>query len=532
MTPPTADDAGPPPEPPSTPAALEHAGSAHDEAALGSRGLSRLRRSLSTRLLVLTIVFILIAEIVVMIPSMARFRRDWFMERVETAFLIMLALESPQGEMIDPEQAEDLFMTGGVRGVSIERGGARILVMSQKDAGEVDGRPPREHYVDVKTETLFAVLTSPWATLASRGDDLIHVIGEPQFASEGEVDLVVSQAALRESLATYARNILGLSILISAIAGGLVYFALNRSIVMPVKRLSQHMRAFEKSPEDPALIVRPSDRADEIGVAERSLENLQRRIQSLLAERRRLAALGSGISKISHDLRNVLASAQLMSDRLAKSDDPRVRKLSPPLIGALDRAVGLSRDTLNFARMGPSALKPTKIDLRKLVGEVFEDVANPLVSFENDVPADLRISGDQTHVYRALANLSRNAVEAMTAEAQATQSVAADDGADETPDEAPAPPSKDGPRLRIAARCDTQYCEIDVIDNGPGLPDKARDELFEPFKGSMKPGGSGLGVAIAFEIARAHGGQLSLLKSSAEGATFRMRLPTAPIAIA
>ena len=79
--------------------------------------------------------------------------------------------------------------------------------------------------------------------------------------------------------------------------------------------------------------------------------------------------------------------------------------------------------------------------------------------------------------------------------------------------------------VNIAATQSGDMIVIEVKDTGPGLPDEARARLFEPFQGSLKPGGSGLGVAIAYEIMRAHGGELELKSSNPGGAVFALFLP-------
>src|SRR5690606_26358858 len=167
-----------------------------------------------------------------------------------------------------------------------------------------------------------------------------------------------------------------------------------------------------------------------------------------------------------------------MSDRLAKSEDPRVRKLSPRLISALDRAIALSRDTLNYARMEPNALKIEKVELRKLIEDVFEDAASLNVTMRNNVDDMLIVDADQTQLYRAIFNLVRNAVDALT------------------PVDGAAP---NGGCIDVDARATTRGWVVSIADNGPGMPETAKAHLFEPFKGSNKPGGSGLGVAIAHE---------------------------------
>ena len=470
---------------------------------------ARLRRSLSSRLLLLVAGFVLLAELVLLVPSVSKQRLDWLDARLEAAYLVGLALDSPGGEMIAPETAEQLFATANILGVTLERDDMRMPIMTSRLTEEqarvmrfvrIDGSSAAEHISDA------------WTTLLSTGDHSIRVIGKPKYAGGGAVDMFVSQAALRRDLIIYARNVLLLSLVISTLTAALLFWFLDELIVAPVKRLTRNMEAFEADPDNESLILRPSARDDEIGHAERSLENMERRLTTLLRERQRLAALGAGISKISHDLRNILASAQLMSDRLASSEDPRVRKLTPRLISSLDRAIALSRDTLSYARMEPSALKKERILLRPLIDDIFDDAASMQVSLVNEVAEDVALNADPTQLYRALFNLVRNAVDAQSR----------DDAGEAA---APTGEVRISTRQEDAPGTGATRLVIVVGDKGPGLPQKAIDHLFEPFKGSFKPGGSGLGAAIAYEIARAHGGDLKLARNSAEGAEFALSLP-------
>ena len=462
------------------------------------------RRSLSSKLLALTILFVFLAEIVVLIPSVSTQRVRWLNARLEAAYLVGLAIDAPGGEMIEPKTAAQLFATAGILGVSLDRDGARMLIMTPRLTADqtrimrfvnLNYDMPQQHVLDA------------WMTMLSRGDHSIRVVGKPKYAAGGDVDMFISQAALRQDLLVFARNVLLLSLVISTLTATAVFWSLNRMIVRPVRRLTRNMMAFEQNPEDASALLNPGARLDEIGVAERGLASLERRTQTLLHERRRLAALGAGISKISHDLRNILASAQLMSDRLAKSDDPRVRKLSPRLIASLDRAIALSRDTLIYARMEASVLKIETADLQKLVGDVLDDSAAMAIDMRNEVPSSINVRADPTQLYRALFNLVRNAVEALTPAEGATGSFAA------------------APLVIVRAARSGKEVAIDIEDNGPGIPAAMLGRVFEPFQGSSKPGGSGLGVAIAAEIAHAHGGSLTIAKSDSAGVVFRLALP-------
>lgn len=465
---------------------------------------SAAERSLSTKLLVLTILFVLLAEVVVMIPSVSKQRMDWLEARLEEAYLVSLALQDADRQMIDEQTARQLFATANILGVTANRDDSRVLIL----APEIDPHgPPRMYRVDLRDRNPVTMIADAWGTVFSRGDDVIRATGAPRFAEDQEVDIIVSQRALRSDLLIYARNILGLSLIISSLTAALVYWSLNRIIVRPVKRVTANMAAFEADPDTPSRIYAPSARKDEIGAAERSLARMQRRINELLNERRRLAALGAGISKISHDLRNILASAQLMSDRLASSDDARVRKLTPRLISALDRAIALSRDTLAFGRMESRNLARETFPLRDLVEEVFEDTAAMGVTAHNRVPEDFAVTADRTQLYRSLFNLVRNAVDAISPDGGETQA------------------ETELGSVVIEAERRAKHVAICIIDTGPGIPDYAKAELFEPFKGTRKPGGSGLGAAISAEIIRAHGGEIILERTDASGTAFRITLP-------
>lgn len=465
------------------------------------------KRSLSTKLLLLTIVFVFAAEFVVLVPSIASQRRDWFTMRFEQAYLASLALEGPREGATDDGLVRQLFSTANILGVTINSDDMRMLIL----APEIDPQVEQDILrVDLTNENWMTLIVNGWSTMFSSGERLIQATGAPQFAPSQTVDIVVSQRALRADLFAYARNIFWLSLVISTLTAVLVFWALNRIIVRPVKRLTANITAFDADPENAGGILVPSGRRDEIGAAEQSLAAMEKSVRDLLSERRRLAALGAGISKISHDLRNILASAQLMSDRLAKSEDPSVRKLSPRLISALDRAITLSRDTLTFGRMEARLLDKSPVRLRELADEVFEDTAAMGIKTENNTPEELVIIADRTQLYRSLFNLVRNAIEAMT----------------------PAPPPDGAPpadgaygAVTITATTEENDVAIFIADTGPGIPEHAKAELFEPFKGSLKPGGSGLGVAIAAEIVRAHGGALALDKSDGSGTVFRIVLP-------
>jgi len=474
-----------------------------------------IRQSLSFQLLTLTLMVVLLTEILIMIPSLANHQHGWLSSRAQAAFLVGIALTDQEFEDLNDGMVEEIFSSANILGVTISVGDRRVQIL----APQVENAADRiRHVIDLNNYSFADQIADSWKTMLTGDQDLIQVIGRPNIINDKMIgDIVVSRQDLRNDLRGYAKNILLLSLLISTITALFVYWSLDNLIIKPVQRMRANMSAFQKDPENSQNILHASDRLDEIGETERSLSELELRLNTFLNERRRLAALGAGISKISHDLRNILASAQLMSDRLVASDDPRVRKLSPRLVGALDRAITLSRETLNYGKISEENLNLENIDLNELTENVFDDNASMQVEMINLVPEKSIIKADRTQLYRTITNIVRNAVDAMTPEDLDLQS-----NINELEDPSPVN-SKN--KIIVNLIEENEKLILDIADNGPGLPEQAKTFLYEPFKGSYKSGGSGLGVAIAAEVMVAHGGELILKKSDENGATFQLIFP-------
>ncbi|HYM99153.1 MAG TPA: HAMP domain-containing sensor histidine kinase, partial [Aestuariivirgaceae bacterium] len=241
---------------------------------------------------------------------------------------------------------------------------------------------------------------------------------------------------------------------------------------------------------------------------ERELHDMQTQLAALLQQKSRLAALGLAVSKVSHDLRNMLASAQLISDRLAMVNDPTVQKFVPKLIASLDRAIEFCLQTLKFGRAEEAPPRRERINLKPLIEEIVESTAiqaSSQVVLFNDVATDLVIDADRDHLFRILMNLTRNAVEVL--------------------EQSFADRSENEGTVRLSAHRSETTVVIAVKDNGPGIPQRARDHLFEAFQGSARPGGIGLGLVIAGELARAHGGEIKLAQSNSSGTEFWVVIP-------
>jgi signal transduction histidine kinase len=452
-------------------------------------------KGLSARLLSLTVAFVLLGEVLIYVPSIARFRLTFLEERIAAAHLATLGMRPPPGERLDVDVEDALLRHAGVLAVTLWRPDAEIML------GQITAV---DAVYDLRDATAWSLVRDSLGTLLARGERNIRVIGPSPQEVGTLVDIVLPEAPLWVAMVDYSWRILTLSIVLSLVVAVLLFWSLRRMIVKPLERVTEELLTFRERPDDTALDPPPSTRSDEIGVVERELALMRREIRHAFAEQTRLAALGATVAKISHDLRNILASAVLLSDRLERSADPEVRKVTPRLVAAMDRAVRLCTDTLNFARSRPATPRLGNVEL----GPLLEEMARSLVP-EGEVPLRIEadpgvsVTADRDQLYRVLLNVVRNALEAIgegTANGQ-------------------------GHQIRIAAGTSDGRVTIDVSDSGPGIPPAVREHLFEAFRASGKAGGSGLGLAIAKEIMQAQGGDIALLKTGAEGTTFRLTLP-------
>jgi signal transduction histidine kinase len=450
-----------------------------------------LPKSLSSRLLVLTAFFVMLGEVLIFVPSVARFRMTWFDNRIAAGRLAMLALEASPSGRIDPQLTRRLLAHVGAEGVILHRPGGTVLMLDQPMPPQVDLT------IDLRRATMWGAIRGSFRTLARRGNPILRVVGPAPIDPAETVEVLLEEAPLRAAMWGFGYRILELSIVLSLSTAALVYLSLQWLLVWPMRQVTAGMTRFREDPEDASRMIVPSGRRDEIGRAERELAILQETVRRALGQRARLAALGTAVAKINHDLRNVLSTARLVTDGLTASAAPEVRRLLPRLVDAIDRAVALCTRTLDYSREGAPPHSPSRFALAALVDEI--SPGGGLI-VESAVPGDLIVAADREQLYRVLANLARNALEA---------------GAG---------------RLRVSAGREGATIAIGVADDGPGLPLRARDNLFRPFFGTARPGGSGLGLAIARELMRAHGGELALVSSDAAGTRFRLTLP-APAAV-
>lgn len=475
----------------------------------GQRAAERLPgffRGLSGRLLALTVVFVMLAEVLIFVPSVASMRLRWLQDQLSIAAAAGVVIDGLQAELPPTVQADTLLATGARAIVLRKEGTSRLLAKADDMPSVVDG-----HY-DVGHTPVISTVSDALDTLLFGGDRLMRVYGHVGD-SDMTIELVMPDAPLRRAMLTYARNVFAISLVISLITAGLIYLSINRMMIRPVRRLTNNMRDFSADPEDPARVMVPDAGGDELTIAGQHLASMQTELQRTLRQQKNLADLGLAVSKINHDMRNILASAQLMSDRLVDVDDPLVRNFAPKLLRTIDRAVGYTNEVLAYGQTTEAEPKRRRQPLAAIAREVRDilglDPASG-IEFVIAVEAELEVDADGEQLFRVINNLCRNAHQALA-------SLAAD----------PALPR----RITVSAERRGTVVAISVDDTGPGMPDKARENLFRAFRGGVRSGGTGLGLAIARELVLAHGGTIALVEKSTPGTEFRIEIPDRPVSL-
>jgi signal transduction histidine kinase len=460
--------------------------------ALKIRGRGFLTSGLSARLLVLTIFFVMLTEFFIYAPSIGRYRLVYMEERIAAAHLASLALEAPPERVFGDRLLGQLLDHARSQGIVLRRESSRAMMLSR------DMPPSVAATYDLREGRFFSLIWEAFLVLSRDGSRFVRVVGPSPKNPKVLVETIIDEAPMRAEMIDYSERILLLSILISVVTASLVFLSLRWMFVRPMLDITQSMVNFREDPEDAGRVIHPSRRRDEMGRAERELYLLQTGLRSSLQQRARLAALGSAVTKINHDLRNILATARIVSDQLGSIEDEKVQRIAPSLIGALDRAVKLCSQTLHYAHDGTPEPEYQSFGIAALIDEIGAEILGARGDgfvCENKLDRALMIEADRGQLFRVLSNLALNAVDA---------------GAD---------------RIIVTGARDGNTVTIDVTDNGPGIPAKVRERLFQPFSASGRAGGTGLGLAIARDLMRGHGGDIVLAFTGDTGTVFHLILP-------
>jgi len=460
---------------------------------------------LSARLLLITALVVVLANAIIVPVLLATRQREWLSDRVAAGELASFVVAgvggpTPAGKVTEPLK-QQILASAGLVAVDVQAQGVMRSVLAP-------AKPVRAVYlIDLRQQDPLSSLSATLQTLFGGGDRMVLVADRPHYIPGDLVRVLAPDGPLRSILLADLGELLIGALFTSAMAGALVYLFLNFFLVRPMQRITRSMERFRADPEDPAAEIEPSGRRDEIGRAEVELGRMQEDLRAALTSRARLAALGLAVAKINHEMRNMLTSAQIASERLAASGDPVVAGVLPRLERALDRAVTLATSVLDFGKAEEPPPSPRPTPLKPAVEAAAEDaqLAAGRITLANAVDARAQVLADPDQLHRILVNLMRNAREAIDGEG-----------------------GRGGGTLTVDLAVEDGVSLVRVADDGPGLPERARTNLFQPFLGSGRKGGAGLGLAISRELAQAHGGDLTLAETTKRGTVFELRLPGAP----
>lgn len=236
--------------------------------------------------------------------------------------------------------------------------------------------------------------------------------------------------------------------------------------------------------------------------AAQAIENVE--LQETLIRKEKLSAVGQAIGMIAHDLRDPIGGICQGIELAEEMADHRefVKEMHQTMLKEAKKSLGMVSDILDFTRN--SSLTKSLLDAKPLIESVQKD-AEPFLTelgiplrVEMDMP--FYFPGDESKMQRILINLVRNAAEAMSQY------------------------KTDSPQIVLSAQARGDGFYFQIMDNGPGIPDSIREQLFIPFVSHNKKGGTGLGLAIVKQFVEAHRGKISV-DTSPEGTIFTISLP-------
>ncbi|MEM7569535.1 MAG: HAMP domain-containing sensor histidine kinase [Pseudomonadota bacterium] len=451
-------------------------------------------KGLSGRVLTAVLAISLLFQVFVVAAVLTNRWTDGLSERLAAALVAVFVQEAAVDDQVSEDLRSDLLMVAGVSSIALKTQDYRQLVLTSPMPGPIDAR------IDLRTAGFFQRFLATMQTLRRGGEGTLQVVGPIQKMPGEFIEILLPEKSLYDALIDVLLGGVIAAFALAIAVGASLFFVLSRLLVRPVASLAQSMALFAQDPESPSNTLTAWNRYDEIGVAARSLRDLQIRLRNLLGEKRRLADLGAAVARINHDLRNLFATMQLVSDTLERVEDPRVQRAAPRLVRALERGIGLCQSTLDYGSTGTSEANVSRQAIAPIAREALEQfvLQNASLSLSIEVPQDLKALCDSDHVFRILTNLARNAVHAMDADEAA---------------------------LSLSAHAEEERVVLTLCDTGPGIDDAAKESLFTAFSGSTSKGGSGLGLALSRELARAMDGDLTLVRTGPQGTCFALTLP-------
>jgi signal transduction histidine kinase len=353
---------------------------------------------------------------------------------------------------------------------------------------------------------LSGVLRTP-ATVRLRNAQFRATSEDLSAAASSPLQLVVlkSLEPAERSITRINRMVLSAGLLALLCGTGLMII-LSRHVTRPLEELSKSVRAFGMGDMDHQLPLNGTREVLELSSEIEGMWNEIRQANRALLESERLATIGRMASSISHDFRHYLAtiyanSEFLAGDQISSKERAEIfADIRTAVLGTTDMIESL----LIFSRTGASirrspALLATLVEHAIALIRTHPDAEGVWIETRYENPAETGVVVDEKQIERAIFNLLLNACQSVRTSANAANVLAT-----------------------VEAR--EQQIMVNVIDNGPGVPEKIRESLFEPFVSEGKQKGTGLGLTLADRIANEHGGEVTLLSSRPGETIFQMKV--------
>ena len=165
--------------------------------------MSRYVPGLSAKLLLLTILFVMLAEVLVFVPSVSNFRRQWLMERLAAAHIASLAAEAAPGGQLPSMLRDELLERAQVKGIAVKRANSRVLIIEMDMPADIDAS------FDLHEASWFTLIKDALMVYVAPDDRVIRVVGDPGFHAGEMIEVVMGEQPLKAAMIRYGLDILG-----------------------------------------------------------------------------------------------------------------------------------------------------------------------------------------------------------------------------------------------------------------------------------------------------------------------------------
>ena len=401
-----------------------------------------------------------------------------------------VSIERTVREISQPAGAEAAFISGGqvVAGTLNQRDQASLAHQSFSLSGTASA-PATVMLGDTRflytSENLSATATSP-------------------------LQLVVMKSFERAERTITDINRMVLTVgLLALVSGTVLMTVVSRLLTRPLEELSKSVHAFGLGDVRHTVPRHGTQEVRELSAAFSRMRSEIHKANQAVLESERLATIGRMASSVSHDLRHYLAAIYANAEFLAS--DRFSPKERADIFAEIRAAVGGTTEMLEslliFSRTGSSVrrqpeLMVTLVERATTLVRTHPDAEGvKLVAHLGD-PSESAAAVDGKQIERAISNLLLNAC-------QSARSMGA------------------GASVAVTLESQERQILVNITDNGPGVPQKIRESLFEPFVSEGKQKGTGLGLTLAHCVAVEHGGEVVLLSSRPGETIFQMKVARA-----